>query len=295
MLMKSMMGAIIGLMILVLLLLMVRAAFSGTSDRQQESFDTFHEKLVNIAKASAYTNDKFLLHMEEGYAIIGFGPVQGEDNGRYSNGEFFYNVNRQEDKKESKELAFTRSPMYLDREDAPACDDDQGCLCLCKNPSAIQVQDVDKAEIDKREIDKDGTPNPYDQEWITAWEEESSDGNRFDNRYNYNTRDRRLFQLQCKEISCAPIEEITFLSPAPCDCYFSEQKVEEQERKDCDYVFENGFAIYRREESISRGQSMAYEEKLPESVQVNLAKLPNGDVMVSLRQWCIETFENITR
>lgn len=285
MLMKTLIGAIIGLMIVVFLIILVKPFLVGMSDSQQQEFNDFKDKIVEIAKSPHYTSDTMLLTLEPDYAIIGFGPVQSVTNGRFGNGEFFYAINKRADGGNlNTKRAFTGQHMYLDRDAVMGCADTEACLCLCKSPSS-ELSD-DRSEQEEHTVDKDLLPNPYTDDWVEKWVAE--DLEKFYTSPNFFGTE--MYELVCKELSCVPLEATTFQTIMPCQCYFSKEG-----ENDCDYTFENGFAIYNRKEDITVRNGMAYEESLPPSVQVTIDKLPNGAVAVALNSSYTETLESITR
>ena len=83
---------------------------------------------------------------------------------------------------------------------------------------------------------------------------------------------------------CEPLGSTAFLSPMPCGCF--------DDPENCDYAFENGFVIYKRSKSFN-DNSIAYPDPLPLSVQVNIAKLKTGELLVSLRRECSQELQQL--
>ena len=270
-LMKTIVGVVIGIVILVFLFIILKPFIPGGNE--DASLQSLHDKLVETSKGGPYTGDKVLLNIKEGTVIIGFGPKESTTNGRFGNGEFFYMFDKK-DKQDFNSEAFTREPLYFDRADASGCSDDQACLCLCKDPT---TDDPTQEEIDQRSITASASPNPYQEPWVTDAQRQ---------QFMRDPADRMYRKLACEALTCTPIEAMAFHTPMPCSCYY-----EGEDETDCGYTFENGFAIYRRKSSYSSTQGVAYENKLPPSVQVSMEVLPDGKMAVALNSLCLLELE----
>lgn len=294
----------------------------------QSSFEGFVEVIELVSDGEKLNSESYLLKLEKDSAIIGFNPVDHSSLSYIGDGDFHYVVNTKIWEEIKDKISSANDPIgeitHMQRPNA--CNDDDACVCLCRQPDFRPTSD-DYALSKGVDPDEDNyyvrtgrasffnVPIPFSPGEVplsymiecSALECRNIEGANFNQPmkndyynqyYSYYDGDffddigGRVNQIKSfhDDLTCAATVFCSF--PASVYNYYFNP---DEGGLESDFVYDNGFALYRGEDDGYKGIVMfGYTRPLSASIPVFVTKQSTGAISVCIDGGCIDDIESET-
>ncbi len=322
---QFMLGVIIGSLFLVFLLIKGADLYAAITAEEATPLSEIVGILEEVSAGNPYDVVQENIHFGEDTALIGINPVS-DRIGMYGDGDFHFTMSEPAydyiTTNFAKELFgdTTAAMVHFVRPDT--CDKDKSCICWCESPHLVPVREGYYGSRDISDDDKERFYERYGSMKVLGFDVFSSSAtkelqcsryqcspldnvkfypvmrNEFYSQYVADYDDDLMDATYHAAVASresarqALLVAADFTNPAFLiihiadtirDVYFTEKNIPVP-----DFVYTNGFAVYRAPDSYKGFTRLGYPKVLPNLVPLSFGKLHDGSLAVCIDEGCFD-------